>query len=77
MTMFNRRETLLAGLFGAQYIGLRALATGLPAWFIALLNSGEAIAWLAKALKPFSISPSMVCHNAAGSLPLSAISQPP
>jgi hypothetical protein len=34
MTMFNRRETLLAGLFGAEYIGLRALATGLPAWFL-------------------------------------------
>jgi hypothetical protein len=32
--MFNRRETLLAGLFGAEYIGLRALATGLPAWFL-------------------------------------------
>src|SRR5437763_17188083 len=36
----NRRETLLAGLFGAEYIGLRALATGLPAWFIA--RPGEA-----------------------------------
>jgi Protein of unknown function (DUF1501) len=35
MTMFNRRETLLAGLFGAEYIGLRALATGLPIWFLA------------------------------------------
>lgn len=33
--MFNRRETLLAGLFGAEYIGLRALATGLPVWFLA------------------------------------------
>jgi len=33
--MLNRRKTLLAGLFGAEYIGLRALATGLPAWFIA------------------------------------------
>src|ERR1051325_8032411 len=35
MTMFNRRETLLAGLFGAEYIGLRALAPGLPVWFLA------------------------------------------
>jgi len=33
--MFNRRETLLAGLFGAEYLGLRALATGLPVWFLA------------------------------------------
>ena len=33
--MLNRRETLLAGLFGAEYIGLRALATGLPVWFLA------------------------------------------
>ena len=40
--MFNRRETLLAGLFGAEYLGLRALATGLPAWFI--LNPRKATA---------------------------------
>jgi hypothetical protein len=32
--MLNRRDALLAGLFGANYVGLRALATGLPAWFI-------------------------------------------
>jgi hypothetical protein len=31
----NRREALLTGLFGAGCVGLRALATGLPAWFIA------------------------------------------
>src|SRR5215471_728103 len=35
MMKLKRREALLAGLFGAEYIGLRALATGLPAWFIA------------------------------------------
>ncbi|MFZ5892460.1 MAG: DUF1501 domain-containing protein [Myxococcota bacterium] len=31
----QRREALLAGLFGSGYVGLRALATGLPAWFLA------------------------------------------
>jgi hypothetical protein len=31
----NRRSALLAGLFGAGYLGLRAAATGLPAWFLA------------------------------------------
>ena len=31
----NRRETLLTGLFGAGYVGLRAMATGLPVWFLA------------------------------------------
>ena len=34
MKRFNRRETLLTGLFGAGYVGLRAMATGLPAWFL-------------------------------------------
>ena len=38
----SRRETLLTGLFGAGYIGLRALATGLPPWF--LLNPRRATA---------------------------------
>ena len=33
--MLNRRDALLAGLFGVDYIGLRALATGLPAWYLA------------------------------------------
>ncbi len=31
----NRRQALLTGLFGSGYIGLRAMATGLPAWFLA------------------------------------------
>jgi hypothetical protein len=35
MRPVNRRETLLTGLFGAGYVGLRAMATGLPAWFLA------------------------------------------
>ena len=38
----TRRESLLAGLFGTGYIGLRALATGLPPWF--LLNPRRATA---------------------------------
>ena len=29
--MITRREALLSSLFGAGYVGLRALATGLPA----------------------------------------------
>jgi Protein of unknown function (DUF1501) len=31
----TRREAMLSGLFGAGYVGLRAMATGLPAWFLA------------------------------------------
>jgi hypothetical protein len=45
MTMtkrITRREGLLAGLFGTGYIGLRAMATGLPAWY--LLNPRRATA---------------------------------
>ena len=44
-----------------------------PAWFIALENSGDDMVWLAKALSPFSISPTIFCHNTTGSLLLSAI----
>src|SRR5580765_873795 len=40
--MLKRRDALLTGLFGTGYIGLRALATGLPAWF--LLNPRKATA---------------------------------
>ena len=35
MRPVNRRETLLTGLFGAGYVGLRAMASGLPVWFLA------------------------------------------
>lgn len=35
MNHWNRRETLLSGLFGAGSLGLKAIATGLPAWFLA------------------------------------------
>jgi hypothetical protein len=40
--MLKRRDALLTGLFGTGYIGLRALATGLPTWF--LLNPRRATA---------------------------------
>jgi hypothetical protein len=40
--MMKRREALLSGMFGTGYIGLRALATGLPAWFIANPRSANA-----------------------------------
>jgi uncharacterized protein DUF1501 len=40
--MLKRRDALLTGLFGTGYIGLRAMATGLPAWF--LLNPRQATA---------------------------------
>jgi hypothetical protein len=35
MNTLNRRNALLSGLFGAGYVGLRAAASGLPAWLIA------------------------------------------
>jgi hypothetical protein len=42
MTPVNRRQALLTGLFGTGYVGLRAMATGLPAWF--LMNPRKATA---------------------------------
>jgi hypothetical protein len=42
MAMITRRNALLSTLFGAGYVGLRALATGLPASF--LLRPREALA---------------------------------
>ena len=33
--VFTRRNALLSGIFGSGYVGLKAIATGLPAWFIA------------------------------------------
>src|SRR4051812_29403240 len=50
-----------------------APALALPTWFMTFENSGEAIAWPAKALKPFSISPIIFCQIATGSLLFSAI----
>jgi hypothetical protein len=40
--VFTRRNALLTALFGTGYVGLRALATGLPAWF--LMNPRKATA---------------------------------
>jgi hypothetical protein len=34
-TLLTRRNALLTALFGTGLVGLRAMATGLPAWFIA------------------------------------------
>jgi hypothetical protein len=33
--MLNRRDAITAGLFGTGYLGLRAIATGLPIWYLA------------------------------------------
>jgi hypothetical protein len=33
--VLTRRNALLTGIFGSGYLGLKAIATGLPAWFIA------------------------------------------
>src|SRR6266404_3628825 len=43
---------------------------------MALLNSGDSMALLAKELNPFSISPIKFCQIATGSLLLSAIGVP-
>jgi hypothetical protein len=40
--MLKRRDALLGGLFGTGYVGLQALASGLPAWY--LLNPRQATA---------------------------------
>ena len=40
--VLTRRNALLSGLFGSGYLGLKAIATGLPAWFIANPRSATA-----------------------------------
>ena len=35
MMNIQRRRALMGGLFGAGHVGVRAMATGLPAWFLA------------------------------------------
>jgi hypothetical protein len=40
--VLTRRNALLSGLFGSGYLGLKAMATGLPAWFIANPRSATA-----------------------------------
>ncbi|HMI83984.1 MAG TPA: DUF1501 domain-containing protein [Polyangiaceae bacterium] len=42
--LLKRRDALLTALFGTGHVGLRALATGLPAWFIANPRSATAAA---------------------------------
>jgi hypothetical protein len=40
--VLTRRNALLSGIFGSGYVGLKAIATGLPAWFIANPRSATA-----------------------------------
>jgi len=40
--LLARRDALMTALFGAGHVGLRALATGLPAWFLANPRSATA-----------------------------------
>ncbi len=42
MKPVTRRQTLLTALFGTGYVGLRALATGLPAWFVSKPTAASA-----------------------------------
>jgi hypothetical protein len=42
MTNMNRRDALTAGLLGVGFAGLRAAATGLPAWFLANPRTAKA-----------------------------------
>ncbi|MGC4090354.1 MAG: DUF1501 domain-containing protein [Polyangiaceae bacterium] len=40
--MIKRRDAVTAALFGGGYLGLRAIATGLPAWYLANPRSATA-----------------------------------
>lgn len=42
LPVINRRQALLAGLFGAGGLGWRAIATGLPAWFLSKPGTANA-----------------------------------
>lgn len=67
MTTLNRRQALLQGIFGAAAsVGMRAIATGLPAWF--LMNPREANAQDATCLltKPASAQFLVVSASSAG-----------
>ena len=67
MTTLNRRQALLQGLFGAAAsVGMRAIATGLPAWF--LMNPREADAQDATCLltKPANAQFLVVSASSAG-----------
>lgn len=86
MKTINRRETLLRGLFGAGYVGLRAMASGLPVWFLtnprkasaqnmtcALANAGKAQFLV---MSCSSAGDSISC-NCPGTYTASAIVHPP
>ena len=69
----TRREVILSSLFGAGYVGLRALATGLPA--AVLLNPRH---WLAEACRLLAAIQSstttpkraILSSDSAGALPV-------
>jgi hypothetical protein len=63
--MVSRREALLSTLFGAGHIGLRALATGLPASLLA--NPRAAFAGPAPAMCASSAKAQYVIFNTSGS----------
>jgi len=62
--MITRRQALLSTLFGASMIGLRALATGLPASF--LLNPRRALADLPASGCPDASKAQFIIFNTSG-----------
>jgi hypothetical protein len=62
--MISRRNALLSTLFGAGYVGLRALATGLPASL--LLRPREALADAPPTSCPTTIKPQYIIFNTSG-----------
>ena len=60
----TRRDAILTTLFGAGYVGLRALATGLPAAF--LLNPRRALASAAPPASPEAATPQYIIFNTSG-----------
>ena len=63
--MISRRTALLSTLFGTGYVGLRALATGLPAWF--LLNPRKALASPAMPMCTSQAKAQYIVFNTSGS----------
>jgi Protein of unknown function (DUF1501) len=63
--MMNRRQALLSTLFGAGYVGLRALATGLPAAF--LLDPRRALAQQAAPCPGSSSGAQYIIFSTSGS----------
>jgi hypothetical protein len=62
--MISRREALLSTLFGAGYVGLRALATGLPAAL--LMDPRRALAAVPGSVQPPSLPPQFVIMSTSG-----------